>query len=310
MKVVVTGGLGHIGSALIRDQAFVDSCTEIVIIDSLATQRYSSLFNLPSGTKYTFYQGDVTDQLTTTLVKGADAVVHLAGITEPSASVSDPNWLYGNNLRITQHVADTCAVTGTPLVFVSTTSVYTSSEPVVDETCTELAPTSPYARCKLEEEAYVLDVLQAGDAAVFRLGTIFGVSPGMRFHTAVNKFCWQASCGQPIEVWSTAMDQLRPYLALSDATVAITRTVLEGIYPGEVVNAVTCDATVREVIAAISEFGCPTNVSLVDSAVMNNLSFRTSIKKAASLGFKFQGDLQSDVFDTLRLLKGLIVPSG
>jgi len=308
VKIIVTGGLGHIGSALIRDPVLVDSCTEIVIIDNLATERYPSLFNLPSGTTYTFYQGDVTELLTPTLAQRADAVVHLAGITEPSASVLDPNWLYENNLRITKHVADTCAVTGTPLVFVSTTSVYTSVQTRVDETCTELDPTSPYAKCKLEEETYVLDVLQAGHAAVFRLGTIFGVSPGMRFHTAVNKFCWQAACGQPIDVWSTAMDQLRPYLALSDATVAITRTVLESIYPGEVVNAVTCDATVREVIAAISKFGCLTNVRLVDSAVMNSLSFQTSTEKAANLGFEFTGSLQSDVFDTLTLLKGLIAP--
>ncbi len=308
MKVVVTGGLGHIGSALIRDQVFIDSCQEIVIIDNLTTQRYSSLFNLPSGTQYTFYQGDVAEQLTKALTEGADAVVHLAGITEPLASVSDPNWLYDNNLRITKHVTDTCAAVGTPLVFVSTTSVYTSSAAVVDETCTELFPTSPYAKCKLEEEAYVLNMMRHAKAAVFRLGTIFGVSPGMRFHTAVNKFCWQAVCGQPIEVWSTAMDQLRPYLALSDATAAVSRTVRERIYPGEIVNAVTCDATVREVLAAVSEFGCSTNVRLVDSPVMNNLSFRTSVEKANNLGFAFQGDLERNVFDTIKLLRGLMAP--
>jgi len=310
MKIVVTGGLGHVGSTLIRDPFLIDACKEIIIVDNFATQRYGSLFNLPSGTKYTLYQGDVAEQLTTTLAESVDVVVHLAGITEPLASVSDPNWLYDNNLRITKHVTDICAATGTPLVFVSTTSVYTSSAAVVDETCTELAPTSPYARCKLEEEAYVLGILQGAESAIFRLGTIFGVSPGMRFHTAVNKFCWQAACGQPIEVWSTAMDQLRPYLALSDATAALTRTVLEHIYPGEIVNAVTCDATVRDVLAAISDFGCPTNVRLVDSAVMNTLSFRTSTEKAASLGFVFQGNLQSDVFDTLKLLRGLTAPVG
>ena len=310
MKVIVTGGLGHIGSALIRDQVLVDSCDEIVIIDNLSTHRYTSLFNLPNATQYALYQGDVTEQLTRTLAEGADAVVHLAGITEPLASISDPNWLYDNNLRITKHVADTCAVTGTPLVFVSTTSVYTSEDAVVDETCTDLAPTSPYARCKLKEESYVLDILRDNESAIFRLGTIFGVSPGMRFHTAVNKFCWQAACGRPIEVWSTAMDQLRPYLALSDATAAITKTVLERIYPGEIVNAVTCDVTVRDVLAAISEFGCSTTVDLVDSAVMNTLSFRTSTEKAISLGFEFQGNLQNGVFDTLSLLRGLSAPVG
>ena len=310
MKIVVTGGLGHIGSALIRETDLVQTCEELVIIDNMSTQRFGSLFNLPTGTKYRLYQGDVTEQLTTTLAEKADAVIHLAGITEPLASVSDPNWLYDNNLRITKHVADTCAVAGTPLVFVSTTSVYTSSEALVDETCTDLAPKSPYARCKLEEEAYILKNLGDSETVIFRLGTIFGTSPGMRFHTAVNKFCWQAAWGQPIEVWSTAMDQLRPYLAVSDATAALTKTVLECIYPGGIVNAVSCDATVREVLAAISAFGYSTDVRLVDSAVMNSLSFRTSTEKAASLGFVFQGDLRSDVFATLNLLRGLSAPIG
>ncbi len=308
MKIIVAGALGHIGSALIREQTLVDACNEIIIIDNLSTQRYGSLFDLPSGTKYSIYQGDVAQQLTSALAESADAVIHLAGITEPLASVADPNWLFDNNLRITKHVTDTCAAVGTPLVFTSTTSVYTSTAAVVDETCTDLAPTSPYAKCKLEEEAYVMHGMRNVDTTIFRLGTIFGVSAGMRFHTAVNRFCWQAACGQPIEVWSTAMDQLRPYLALSDATSVLSRTVLERIYAGEVVNAVTCDATVREVLTAISDFGCVTNVRRVDSAVMNTLSFRTSVEKAVSLGFVFRGDLQRDVFDTLRLLGDLSAP--
>ena len=54
-----------------------------------------------------------------------------------------------------------------------------------------------------------------------RFGTIFGTSIGMRFHTAVNKFCWQAVIGQPITVWRTALHQYRPYLDLKDAVKAI-----------------------------------------------------------------------------------------
>ena len=305
MKVIVTGGLGHIGSALIRDQALIDSCDEIVIIDDLSTQRYCSLFHLPTDVTYRFFQGDVAERLTPSLLKDVDAVVHLAGNTEPLASALNPDWHYNNNLRITKHVVDTCAVNATPLVFVSTTSVYTSTKPFVDENCDETTPSSPYARCKLDEEAYVHQVLGSTQSIIYRLGTIFGVSPGMRFHTAVNKFCWQAANGEPIEVWSTAMDQLRPYLALSDATATIAKTVVERIYPGEIVNAVTCDATVREVLEIISAFGCATDVRLVDSEVMNSLSFQTSTKRATDLGLEFRGNLQNDVFETLSLLSGL-----
>ena len=305
MRLLITGALGHIGSALIRHSRFVTEAAEIVIIDDLSTQRYASFFNLPSGPTYSLVHHDVATGLTRELCQRADAVIHLAAITEPLTSVSEPDWLYNNNLRITKHVSDTCAATCTPLVFVSTTSVYTSRRLTVDESSTELNPSSPYAKCKLEEESYILENADREQRAVFRLGTIFGVSPGMRFHTAVNKFCLQAATGQPIDVWSTAMDQLRPYLALADATELLAKTVTESLYPGEVVNAVTCDATVRDVLKAIESAGCATNVNLIDSPIMNSLSYRTSVAKANALGFKFEESLETNIADTIHLLGGL-----
>ena len=47
-----------------------------------------------------------------------------------------------------------------------------------------------------------------------RLGSICGTSPGMRFHAAISKFCYQASIGQPLTVWETALKQKRPFLSL------------------------------------------------------------------------------------------------
>ena len=42
MKIVVTGALGHIGSALIRQLPFDFPEAEIVMVDSMMTQRYAS----------------------------------------------------------------------------------------------------------------------------------------------------------------------------------------------------------------------------------------------------------------------------
>ena len=51
----------------------------------------------------------------------------------------------------------------------------------------------------------------------FRFGTIAGVSKGIRFHTAVNKFCFNAALDKDINVYKTALNQYRPYLTLRDA---------------------------------------------------------------------------------------------
>ena len=79
-----------------------------------------------------------------------------------------------------------------------------------------LKPQSPYAKIKLIEE----DILKKNkkiNYTTFRLGTITGYSKGIRFHTAVNKFCLNAAFGDKINVYKTAMDQYRPYLSIRDA---------------------------------------------------------------------------------------------
>jgi UDP-glucose 4-epimerase len=302
MKVVITGALGHIGSALIRNADLVAVADELVLIDDLSTQRYTSLFSLSKAAKFHFLQGDVAARLTGEVLEGAEAVIHLAGTIDPGESVNDPGALFGNNLRITQHVVDQCAAWGVPMVFVSSTSVYTPSSDNVDESSTELSPASPYAQCKLQEESYVLEHLGVGQSMVFRFGTIFGTSPGMRFHTAVNKFCWQAATGIPIEVWSTAMDQIRPYLAVGDAAAALSQAVIDRIFSGRVINAVTCNVTVGDVLDAIRECGRSPQVRLIDSTLMNSLSFSARTDAAQSLGIGFPGDLRTGVRETLALL--------
>ena len=122
------------------------------------------------------------------------------------------------NVDGTERVARACAALGVGLLFPSTTSVYGVPHGVVTEDCPpeDLRPQSPYAGWKLQSEE-LLGSLAGQEGlrfVIFRMGTIFGPSVGMRFHTAVNQFCWRAVAGQPIEVWQTASHQFRPYLDL------------------------------------------------------------------------------------------------
>lgn len=302
--MLVTGALGHIGSALIRDPLLLEGFDRITLVDDLSTQRYCSLFALPECVRYRFLEGDVEERVTSDLVAQVDAVIHLAGTVDPVRSSSNPDDLMGNNFRVTDHIVSLCNQTRTPLVFVSSTSVYTPSGTEVDEGSTELSPLSPYAQCKLEEERLIIEQLDGMAFAIYRLGTIFGPSPGMRFQTAVNKFCWQASMGEPVNVWRTALHQVRPYLALSDCTRVLSRTVAERIYPSRVVNAVTCNVTVSDVLSCIRRQGLDVVVNEVESPIMNSLSFSASTALAKELGFEFTGDLEQGVASTLELIRG------
>jgi len=140
---------------------------------------------------------------------------------------------------------------------------------------------------------------------ICRFGTIFGASAGMRFHTAVNKFIWQACAGIPLTVWTSAFDQKRPYLDLEDAIRALSFIIEKDLFDGQIYNVLTLNTTVREVVTTIREFVPDAQVSLVDHQIMNQLSYTVACRKFADLGFEFKGDLKQRIAETVALLKGI-----
>jgi nucleoside-diphosphate-sugar epimerase len=309
MRIVITGALGHIGSCLIRILPDIFPDGEIVMLDNLSTQRFCSLFNLPPQGKYHFREADILSTDLDTLFTGADAVVHLAAITNAEGSFAIQEKVEQTNYVGTERVARACIRTGVPLIFPSSTSVYGTQANEIDENCSshELKPQSPYAESKIRSEQLLrqLGMEQGLNFVICRFGTIFGVSPGMRFHTAVNKFVWQACAGIPLTVWTSAIDQKRPYLDLDDGIRSILFILSGKQFDRQVYNVLTINATVREVIEFISEVIPDVRVSFVDHQIMNQLSYVVSCQKFIDLGFEFKGNLRQKIGTTIELLKGM-----
>jgi UDP-glucose 4-epimerase len=308
VRIVVTGALGHIGSRFIRALPASALNSEITLVDNLSTERYCSLFDLPSTGRYEFHEADVLTADLDAIFAGADVVLHLAAVTDAASSFDHAAHVEQVNLRGTERVARACARQGSALIFISTTSVYGKSEGVVDEDCpeAELQPQSPYADSKLQAEHLLEQLGRTGGLrfVVCRFGTIFGTAIGMRFHTAINKFCWQAALGQPITVWRTALHQKRPYLDLDDAVRALEFIIQRRLFDNRVYNVVTINATVGEIVEIIRQEVPDTHVEFVDSQIMNQLSYTVSAKRFEDLGFRFQGSLEKGIRETLPLLAG------
>jgi UDP-glucose 4-epimerase len=312
MKILVTGAMGHIGSYLIRYLATQFPGAEILLVDNLLTQRYPSLFNLPATVRYRFFELDVAKTDIRPLLDGAHAVIHLAAITDAAGSVDRAYEVEVNNFHSTRKLAEACAETGVRLLALSSTSVYGTAKNVVSEDSgpEDLQPQSPYATTKLKEE-HLLQSMVASTGLRFvslRFGTIFGPSPGMRFHTAVNKFCWQAVMGVSLSVWSTAYDQKRPYLDLVDAARAVALVLRKDLFDGRVYNVVTVNATVRQVVEALREFVPNLEVAFVKNRIMNQLSYEVSCERFASAGFRPYGDLRHGIGETVALLRTANIP--
>ena len=306
MRVVVTGALGHIGSRLIRDIAVAWPGAEVVMLDNLATERYASLYDLPAACRYEFIEGDILTADLDRVCEGADAVIHLAALT--SGASSSLEVMQRVNVAGTARVARACAGLGVAMLFPSTTSVYGVANGVVTEDCepADLRPQSPYADWKLQSEQLLHAVGRDLGLrfVIFRMGTIFGPSVGMRFHTAVNQFCWRAVSGQPIEVWQTASHQFRPYLDLSDAVRAMLFVIRRGVFDGRIYNVLTLNATVAHVVEVLSTFVPNLRINYVESPLMNTLSYHVDQARFRRLGFEFTGSLERGIGDTVALLTG------
>jgi UDP-glucose 4-epimerase len=307
MKIVVTGALGHIGSALIRQLPLLFPNAEIVMLDNMMTQRYASLFNLPSVGRYRFIEADVRTADLRPLLEGTHTVVHLAAITDAAGTFDRAAELEANNFEATSRIAAACRDAGARLILFSSTSVYGTQSTLVSEDCSrdELKPQSPYATTKLKEEDLVQSLAKSDGlrASVFRFGTIFGASVGMRYHTAINKFCWQAVMAQPLGIWRTAYEQKRPYLDLTDGIRAIAFAIGHDLFDGRVYNVLTLNAAVRDIVECIREFVPSVQLSFVNSPIMNQLSYEVSCQRFLDHGFSFAGNLRRGIGETIALLR-------
>ena len=307
MRIVVTGALGHIGSRLIREIASACPGADVAMLDNLATERYASLYDLPETCRYEFVEADVLTAELPPIFAGADAVIHLAALTN-YARVDLRDRMERVNVAGTERVSRACVAAGVPMLFPSTTSVYGVAHGVVreDDPQENLRPQSTYAEWKLHSEASLRALgREAGlRFVIFRMGTIFGPSVGMRFHTAVNQFCWRAVSGQPIEVWQTASHQFRPYLDLTDAVRAMTFVLRRGHFDGLTYNVSTLNATAAHVVEVLAGFVPTLRINYVESPLMNTLSYHVDTTRFTTLGFEWSGGLERGIGETVAMLTG------
>jgi UDP-glucose 4-epimerase len=308
MNICITGALGHIGSKLIRNLT-IDNLEKVYLVDNFLTQRYASLFDLPDGIDFTFYVIDVHSKIMESIVEKCDVLVHLAAVTDAEKSFERADEVEKINRKALEYVAGLCAEKGCALLFPSTTSVYGTQEKVVDENCSarELKPQSPYADSKLFGERLLAELADKKGLkyVILRIGTIFGYSIGMRFHTAVNKFVWQAATGQPLTIWTTALNQKRPYCDLSDCVRALNFFINKNCFDNQIYNIVTDNFTVQHLVNVIKKYLPEIKISFVDSPIMNQLSYEVSNKKSIELGLTYQGNLEAAINDTILKLRNV-----
>ena len=305
MKLLITGACGHIGSFIIGKVGKIKKIKEVYLIDNFNSHRYSTLFNLKKNKKFSFYNIDLS-KISLSKFKKVDYVIHCASLTNAQGSFSIKKEMFRNNISCMKNVINYCIKNKSRLIHISSTSVYGKQVKIVSEDDESLLnPQSPYAEIKLREEKMLKKNKYKLKFMSFRFGTIAGVSKGMRFHTAINKFCFNAALNEKILVYKTAYNQYRPYLSLKDAFKVFKFCIEKNIFNNDIYNALSGNFTVRQIIKMVKRYKKKTSIKFVKTKIMNQLSYHVDSKKLSNLGLKLNSSIQNDIKDTIRLLSGL-----
>ena len=299
-NILITGGLGHIGSYLIKK---LPSKYNIIVVDNLLTQRYCSLFNLNRNIK--FIEKDI-GELVETDITGVDTVIHLAAITNAEGSFRNKDEVENVNIIKTKKFMRLCKSVNIPyFIFPSSTSVYgTSVDVVYEDDESVVNPQSPYAETKLGIE----NLLKSQDEMnylILRFGTIFGSSIGMRFHTAINKFCYEVSLGNPLTIWKQNFNQVRPYLGLNDAVRSIIHFLDNIQHFNQTYNVISGNFKLSDVIETIEKIVGTIELNMVDTPLLNQFSYDVSDEKVRNIGYEPKDKLEISIKNTLDMLKKL-----
>ena len=149
-RLVVTGGMGFIGSAFVR-RRLAAGADEVVVVDKLTyAGNPNNLKDFKDDRRLAFVQGDVCDRaLMDRVVRDADAVVHFAAETHVDRSILDAGSFVVTDVVGTYSVLEACRKADVPrLLHISTDEVYGEAG---DTPCAEnapLLPKSPYAASK------------------------------------------------------------------------------------------------------------------------------------------------------------------
>ena len=227
--VLVTGGCGYIGSALVPLLQDDPAVAEVTVLDSLSGGTPRNLLEAELGSDLTFRRGDVREYGDVeSAMRGVDTVVHLAAITGASSTHDRREETFAVNRDGTTNVFTAAEKLGVEnVVFASSCNNYgRTTSTNIDET-TEMDPLNPYAETKVESERDLRDHVESGDfrGTALRMSTNYGYAPGIRFNLVVNLFVFRALTDRPLTVYGDGSNW-RPFIHTRDAARAFKHAAL------------------------------------------------------------------------------------
>ena len=243
-RVLVTGGLGNIGSYVASSRP---STHKVIALDSARGR--GSVETALRNVGVELMSADLRSFTGNPYDFGINSVIHCAALVSPQVSGAEARTY---NFELTEAAVDLANRLKARLIFVSTTSVYErTSSP---STCANVVTggATEYSMGKLEEENFVRN--QAKKYSVIRLGSAFGTSLQINKRTAINRIVLSAAETGEFRSWRLGYDAISSHASVDGIAKAIWHVVSADFMSGMTLDYAPIAVTLREVHEAATSF--------------------------------------------------------
>ena len=295
-KIVITGGLGYIGTELCKIYSGVSWNNSIVVIDNrFISERVNQIRNW----NIEFVHGDILNKdLINKYCKDADVVHHLAGITDVPRTKTESNEAKDKKIKTvaqegTQNILDAindkCKI-----IFPSTHVVYEGVEKKQNEITedVEVKPVLSYSNSKAFNEEQLKK--SGKNYIILRLGSVYGFSTDTtRLDIMPNLFSKIASQDGTIKLFAGGR-QIKSLVPLIDVARCFKEMEENNKVSSEIFNLTKDTVSVKDVAEICKKIN-PKVILKETNDEIPNLGFSLSNKKILKTGFKFLYNLDQNI---------------
>lgn len=296
MRLLITGGLGFIGSNFVR---YIADKAEIIVVDAL---KYGSNENNLKDLEYKFVNGDICDyELMAELVKGVDAIVNFAAETHVDRSISKPFAFIESNVIGTSTLLEAMrkANPDARLVYISTDEVYGDIETGSFKEDAVLKPSSPYSASKASGDLIVMAYVRTYglNAVITRCTNNYG--PYQFPEKLIPKAILRAKRDMKIPIYGTGKN-IRDWIYVNDHCAAIN-LVLERGEIGEIYNISSGEEKTN--LEAVSEIlrimNKPDLIEFVEDRPGHDVRYSLYSSKIKGLGWEHRHSFKEGLKETI-----------